>query len=51
MTKGTPYFVSTTAGGICPFGDLASGDFPTYLGLAESATSLALAATALGVAI
>lgn len=51
MTKGTAYFVSTTAGGICPAGDLTTGDFPTLLGIAASATSLKMSINVLGVAI
>jgi hypothetical protein len=40
MTAGQVYVVSTTAGGIAPYSDLGSGDFPTILGLATSATNL-----------
>lgn len=51
LTKGTPYFVGLTAGDIGPFGDLASGDFPAYLGMAYSSTSILLQPHLLGVAI
>ncbi len=40
MTIGETYVVSTTAGGIAPIGDLASGDFTTILGIAETAIKL-----------
>lgn len=46
MTKGVPYFVSTTAGGICPYGDLASGDYVTFLGVASSTSNLVIGITA-----
>lgn len=44
-TKGVPYYVSTTAGGICPYGDLAAGDYVTFLGIATSTTNLKLGIT------
>lgn len=47
---GTAYYASTTAGGICPEADLASGDFPFFLGFAPTATALDLACVACGVA-
>lgn len=40
LTVGLEYYVSTTAGGICPVADLASGDFPTSLGFAISTSLL-----------
>jgi len=40
LTVGLEYYVSTTAGGICPIADLASGDFPTSLGFATTAALL-----------
>lgn len=42
LTPGTAYYLSSTAGGICPVADVASGDNVVLLGLAKSATVLAL---------
>ena len=43
LTPGTAYYLSpTTAGGICPLADVASGDDVVLLGLAESASVLAV---------
>lgn len=38
VTVGTPYFVSATAGGICPFADLVSTNYVTLIGIGISAT-------------
>jgi hypothetical protein len=40
MTAGTTYYLSQNAGGICPIGDLGSGDYRTILGIATSTTVL-----------
>lgn len=40
LTPGTVYFLSGTAGAICPVGDLAAGDYPTIVGIAKSASVL-----------
>lgn len=41
LTAGTAYYLSpTTAGGICPLADVASGDDVVLLGLAESTSVL-----------
>lgn len=40
FTVGGIYVVSTTAGGIAPDTDLASGDYVTILGIATTATNL-----------
>ena len=40
LTQGTEYYVSTTAGGICPKSDLASGDHVRRLGIATSSSVL-----------
>lgn len=40
MTVGETYVVSTTAGGIAPLSDLASGDFTTHIGIATTAAVL-----------
>jgi hypothetical protein len=50
VATGTAYYVSATAGGICPESDLASGDFPHFLGFATSTTVIALDPKACGVA-
>lgn len=42
LTPGTAYYLSDEPGAICPFADLASGDYIVLLGLAKSATVLAL---------
>lgn len=42
FTKGTPYFLGTTAGDIVPFADLASGDYVSYLGVAKTTTTFAV---------
>ena len=42
MTAGIQYYLSDTAGGICPVGDLASGMDPILIGIAKSATVLAV---------
>jgi hypothetical protein len=42
LTPGTAYYLSPVAGGICPLADVASGDNVVLLGLAKSASVLAL---------
>lgn len=42
LTAGTVYVLSSTAGGIAPQADLASGDDVVILGVAKSTTVLAL---------
>jgi hypothetical protein len=42
FTTGDVVCVSTTAGGIAPYADLASGDFVTVLGIATSTSNLRL---------
>jgi hypothetical protein len=50
VVPGTAYYVSTTAGAICLESDLATGDFPHFLGFATSTTVIALDLKACGVA-
>ena len=38
VTAGNPYYLSNTAGGICPFADLGTGETVTLIGLATSAS-------------
>jgi hypothetical protein len=40
VTKGVAYYLSGTAGGICPVADVAAGDYTAILGIATSATEL-----------
>lgn len=40
VTAGTAYYLSPTAGGIAPLGDVLSGDTVSLLGVATSATTL-----------
>lgn len=40
VSKGAAYYASLTAGGICPFADLGSGDFPSMVGIGVSATEI-----------
>lgn len=42
LTGGIPYFLSPTAGGICPIADIAVGDDYTIIGIAKSATVLSV---------
>ena len=42
LTVGETYVVSTTAGGIAPFGDLSSTNYVTVLGVADAAGNLAV---------
>ncbi len=42
LTPGLAYYVSSTPGGICPADDLGSGDYVCQLGIAKSASVLAL---------
>jgi hypothetical protein len=51
LSKGVAYYVSNTAGGICPFADLVAGKFPTLIGVAESTTSLIVSPISVGVAL
>ena len=51
MTAGVAYYLSDTAGGICPVADLASGEYPTIIGIATSTTVLDVRFHASGVAL
>ncbi len=51
MTAGVAYYLSSTAGGICPVADLASGDYPTIIGIATSTTVLDVKFHTSGVAL
>lgn len=49
LTVGETYIVSQTAGGIAPVGDLATGDFSSFLGTATTAAKLSLSINVTGV--
>ncbi len=42
LTPGTAYYLSDTPGGICPVADIGSGEYVCLIGLAKSATVLAI---------
>lgn len=51
LTPGVVYYLSDTPGGICPVADLASGEYPTIIGIAKSATVLDVKFQSSGVAL
>lgn len=51
LTAGVAYYLSATAGGICPVGDLSTGDYPVLIGIAESASVLKVQMLEAGVAL
>lgn len=51
VTAGVAYYLSGTAGGICPVADLGSGDYPTFLGFATSASVIDVRIVESGVAL
>jgi hypothetical protein len=51
MTAGQTYALSETPGGIQPVADLASGEYPTILGMATSTTVLDVKIQSAGVAL
>jgi hypothetical protein len=50
LTANTPFFLSGTAGGICPIADVGTGEYLVQLGIAKSTTVLAVEIKATGVA-
>ena len=42
FTEGVLYVLSATGGGICPLGDLTTGQYVTYIGMTTSATTLSI---------
>ncbi|MBX4992899.1 hypothetical protein ABID08_002072 [Rhizobium binae] len=42
LVAGTAYYLSDTAGGICPLADVGAGEYVCLLGLAKSTTVLAV---------
>lgn len=51
LTAGVAYYLSDTPGGIAPVADLATGEYPTVLGIATSTTVLEVNITESGVAL
>jgi hypothetical protein len=51
LEPGAVYFLSDTPGGICTAADLASGEYPTILGIAVSTTVLDIDIAESGVAV
>ena len=51
VVVGTIYVLSSTAGGICPAADLGSGDYVAKLGIATTASNIAVAIQVSGVAV
>lgn len=49
LTKGEKYCVSATAGKICPFADLTTGDYISELGTASSASVLSVKINVTGI--
>ena len=43
LTAGATYFLSNTAGGICPDADVGSGEYVCQLGIAKTTSVLAMA--------
>lgn len=42
LSAGTPYFLSDTPGGICPFADIGTGEYVCQIGIAKSTSVLLL---------
>ncbi len=51
LTQAVAYYLSGTAGGICPVADVASGDYTTVIGVAQSSTVLNVNFTEAGAAL
>lgn len=51
LTAGVAYYLSDTPGGICPVADVGSGEYVCLLGLAKSASVLAVDIQFAGVAL
>ena len=51
VAVGVAYYASDTPGGICPFADLESGDYPTIIGIGISTTQIKVQPIAAGVVI
>jgi hypothetical protein len=51
LTAGVAYYLGDTPGSICPVADLATGEYPTIIGIAISTTVLDVKIHASGVAL
>lgn len=51
LLPGVVYYLSPTAGGICPVADLSTGDYPVIVGIASSASVLRVGIQKAGVAL
>lgn len=51
VANGVAYYGSATAGGICPFADLASGAYPTLVGIGLNTTQIKIIGAATGTAL
>jgi predicted lysophospholipase L1 biosynthesis ABC-type transport system permease subunit len=51
LTAGVAYYLSGTAGGICPVADLTTGNYPTIIGIATTTSVLDIKIHASGVAL
>lgn len=51
LTAGVAYYASDAAGGLCPVADVGSGEYSTIVGIAKSASVLAVNIQASGVAL
>lgn len=51
LTAGSVYYLSATAGGICPAADLATGQYPCIIGIAKSTTVLNVEINSAGVSL
>lgn len=51
VVAGVQYYLSDTAGGICPVADVGSGEYPCLIGLATTTAKLALNFKYSGVAL
>lgn len=51
VVRGTAYYVSLTAGGICPAADISTGDYVSLIGIADSTTTILVKRINTGVVI
>ena len=51
LTAGVAYYLSDTPGGICPVDDLASGEYPSIIGIATSTSTIEVKFQSSGVAL
>jgi hypothetical protein len=51
LAPGVAYYLSDTPGKICPVADLATGEFPSIIGIAKSTTVLSVGLNSSGVSL